>query len=132
MSPNYKNSREFLSLVSSLRGLSGVQVDRMYLKKKPVELSLALSLCLKKILPSNRDVNIITLMRSKWKQWFLNPLWLDCWPEKLEQGGVLCVSVSHPIVKQRVQFQTEKLICELNRRLRDCHIKEIRVWVKSA
>ena len=126
---NYRHSREFLSLFSSMRGIHPSQVDGKYLKA-PVPLDRALALCMQKAMPLPEDLRTITLMRSCWKSWFSQSLWLDCWPERLDKRGTLFLRVPNPIVKQKLQFHKTLLISRLNQLLKHAYVKEICAWIR--
>jgi hypothetical protein len=121
-------SRETLSLIAALRGIGQVQADEVFFKH-PVALAAAVDRYLKQSIPSEERIDCITRMRNHWKVWFANTLWVECWPEKLDQRQTLWLRVPNPMLKQQLQFQENTWKMRLNQQLGKVHVKEIRWWV---
>jgi hypothetical protein len=121
-------SREAVSLIAALRGIGQTQADEVF-SKKPVALAEAVDRYLKQNIPSEERINCIAQMRNHWKTWFANTLWIECWPEKLDQRQTLWIRVPNPILKQRLQFQENVCKMQLNQRLGKVCVKEICWWV---
>lgn len=121
-------SRETLALIAALRGIGQAQADEVFFKK-PIALAEAVDRYLKHNVPSKERINCIARMRNHWKTWFANTLWVECWPEKLDQRQTLWLRVPNPILKQQLQFLENACKVQLNQQLGKVCVKEIRWWV---
>jgi hypothetical protein len=119
-----------LSLIATLRGIGQVQADEVSFKK-PIALAEAVDRYLKQKLPSEERINCVERMRNHWKTWFANTLWVECWPEKLDQRNILWLRVPNPILKQQLQFLENTWKLQLNQRLGKVCVKAIRWWVSE-